>query len=64
MRVLSTDAELLTAALAQVRVTVRERDGRIADYGGNVEKISPDYIRVAGAYYSRSIYIFDTKDVR
>lgn len=64
LRKLQTDSELLAAALTQTRVTVREQDGTIADYGGSVDKITPDYIRIAGAYYSRSIYIFSTKGVR
>ncbi|MNL24085.1 hypothetical protein D3C87_1455080 [compost metagenome] len=58
MRKLTTDAELFTAALAQVHVTVREQSGQIADYGGMVERYSAHSVRINGAYYVRGVYDF------
>lgn len=58
MRKIVTDDELLTAALTQVRVTVREHEGQIADYGGVIEKITPVSVKIGGAYYFRNMYCF------
>lgn len=61
MRILHTGIELFTAALAQVRVTVRERDGQIADYGGAIEKYTPVRVKIGGVYYSRDFHVFTRK---
>ncbi|MEK4157625.1 hypothetical protein NYE27_21250 [Paenibacillus sp. FSL R10-2779] len=53
-----TDIELFTVALAQAHVTVREKDGHIADYGGVVERYTADSVRIAGVYYVRNQYYF------
>ncbi|WP_339273757.1 hypothetical protein MKY59_21430 [Paenibacillus sp. FSL W8-0426] len=64
MRKLRTDIELFTAALAQVRVTVREKDGQIADYGGVIERYSTDSIKICGTYYMRGEYDFEAAETR
>ncbi|KAF6602373.1 hypothetical protein H6F38_33145, partial [Paenibacillus sp. EKM208P] len=50
--------ELFAAALTQVRVYVVQSLGEdvvsVVDYGGTVEKFSPDTIKIAGAYYMRN----------
>lgn len=53
-KVLESDAEFLTAALAQSKVSVwfrQEPDhiGQLMDYGGLVEGYSPETIKIAGA---------------
>jgi hypothetical protein len=54
MKTLITDTELLAAALAQVRVTIFEPGGHtIADYGGIIEKYTPDYVKIADTYFRR-----------
>ncbi|URJ48378.1 hypothetical protein [Paenibacillus polymyxa] len=57
-KVLNSDIELFAAALSQVRVYVVQSLGEdvlsVVDYGGTVEKFSPDTIKIAGAYYMRN----------
>ncbi|KAF6581626.1 MULTISPECIES: hypothetical protein [unclassified Paenibacillus] len=57
-KVLNSDIELFAAALTQVRVYVVQSLGEdvvsVVDYGGTVEKFSPDTIKIAGAYYMRN----------
>ncbi|APB72148.1 hypothetical protein PPYC1_18010 [Paenibacillus polymyxa] len=57
-KVLKSDIELFAAALSQIRVYVVQSLGEdvlsVVDYGGTVEKFSPDTIKIAGAYYMRN----------
>ncbi|MEK4349632.1 hypothetical protein MKX41_02215 [Paenibacillus sp. FSL R5-0475] len=62
MRILVTDIELFAAALVQARVTVRAVDGSIADYGGAIEKYTPNAVRIDGTYYMREVYLFEIKE--
>lgn len=65
MKTLITDTELLAAALAQVRITIYEPGARtIADYGGIVEKYTPDYVKIGGTYFRRDIFVFKTLETR
>lgn len=61
-KVLSSDADLFAAALAQVQVYVIQlEDGKpnvIADYAGPVQKWTPEYILLAGMTYRRDEYEF------
>ncbi|WP_311077945.1 hypothetical protein [Paenibacillus polymyxa] len=61
-RVLKSDIELFAAALSQVRVYVvqslREDIVSVIDYGGTIEKFSPDSVKIAGAYYMRNQFEF------
>ncbi|PPQ47986.1 hypothetical protein C5G87_12675 [Paenibacillus peoriae] len=61
-KVLKSDIELFAAALSQVRVYVVQSLGEdvvsVVDYGGTVEKFSPDKIKIAGAYYMRNQFEF------
>ncbi|MGG6477041.1 hypothetical protein ABHN03_07330 [Paenibacillus sp. NRS-1775] len=57
MKTLITDVDLLTAALTQARVTVYEKDGRIADYGGVIERYTPESVKIAGMYFRRGEYV-------
>ncbi|MBY7735378.1 hypothetical protein MJ749_13180 [Paenibacillus polymyxa] len=61
-RVLNSDIELFAAALSQVRVYVvqslREDMVSVVDYGGTIEKFSPDSVKIAGAYYIRNQFEF------
>ncbi|ODA07621.1 MULTISPECIES: hypothetical protein [Paenibacillus] len=63
-KVLKSDIELLTAALSQVRVYVVQPLGEnlidIVDYGGTVEKITPESIKIDGSYFLRSQFEFRT----
>lgn len=63
-RVLTTDAEFLAAALTQSRVYVvhvlSEEMTEIIDYGGCIEKYTPESIKIDGAYYSRKQFEFRT----
>ncbi|URJ45467.1 hypothetical protein MF628_005291 [Paenibacillus polymyxa] len=57
-RVLKSDIELFAAALSQARVYVvqslREDMVSVVDYGGTIEKFSPESVKIAGAYYIRN----------
>ncbi|MGP0579178.1 hypothetical protein ACTP13_19525 [Paenibacillus peoriae] len=64
MKTLITDVDLLAAALAQARVTVYEKDGRIADYGGVLEKYTPESVKISGTYFRRGEYVFKTEITR
>ncbi|MDN4078217.1 hypothetical protein QYF52_09740 [Paenibacillus polymyxa] len=61
-KVLKSDIELFTAALSQVRVYVVQSLGEdfksVVDYGGTIEKFSPDSVKIAGAYYIRNQFEF------
>lgn len=62
-KVLVTDSEFLTAALAQSRVSVWYREdsnpiGHLMDYGGIVEGYTPDSIKLAGAHFVRRRFEF------
>lgn len=63
-RVLTTDDDFLVAALSQCKVyVVKPLDDQmmeIIEYGGHVEKYTPESIRIAGAYYLRNQYEFRT----
>jgi len=54
---LKSDMELFAAALAGVRVTVFA-DGKIVDYGGNVEEYTSDSVRIGGTWYLRGSFVF------
>ncbi|MBE3649183.1 hypothetical protein [Paenibacillus polymyxa] len=64
MKSLITDVELLAAALTQVRVTVYEKDESIADYGGVIERYTPESVKIAGTYFMREVYVFKTGSTR
>ncbi|WP_348623023.1 hypothetical protein ABFT51_17595 [Paenibacillus peoriae] len=64
MKTLITDVDLLAAALTQARVTVYEKDGRIADYGGVIEKYTPESVKISGTYFMRELYVFKTGSAR
>lgn len=61
-KVLKSDIELFAAALNQARVYVVQLLGEnmvsVVDYGGTIEKFSPDTIKIAGAYYMRNQFEF------
>ncbi|WP_019910689.1 hypothetical protein [Paenibacillus sp. HW567] len=61
-KVLSSDADLFAAALAQVKVyVVQLMEGKphvIADYAGPVQRYTPDDVLVAGMCYSREGFEF------
>ncbi|KJD38054.1 MULTISPECIES: hypothetical protein [Paenibacillus] len=67
-KVLKSDIELFAAALRQARVYVvqslSEDMVSVVDYGGTIEKFSPDSVKIAGAYYIRNQFEFrvDVKD--
>ncbi|KAF6650901.1 hypothetical protein ACT3XG_02500 [Paenibacillus polymyxa] len=61
-KVLKSDIGLFAAALNQARVYVvqslREDMVSVVDYGGTIEKVSPDSVKIAGAYYIRNQFEF------
>ncbi|MGW9531230.1 hypothetical protein ACWHAM_26705 [Paenibacillus terrae] len=61
-KVLKSDLERFTAALSQVRVYVVQSLGEdlidIVDYGGAVEKFSPESVKISGKYYMRGQFEF------
>ncbi|WP_311080978.1 hypothetical protein [Paenibacillus polymyxa] len=61
-KVLKSDIELFAAALSQVRVYVVQSLDEdfisVVDYGGTIEKFSPDSVKIAGAYYIRNQFEF------
>ncbi|MGW8444316.1 hypothetical protein ACWGXJ_25760 [Paenibacillus sp. S33] len=67
-KVLKSDIELFAAALNQTRVYVVQSLGEdmvsVVDYGGTIEKFSPDSVKITGAYYIRNQFEFrvDVKD--
>ncbi|MEC0233753.1 hypothetical protein P4H71_05200 [Paenibacillus kribbensis] len=61
-KVLKSDIELFAAALSQVRVYVVQPLGDdlidIIDYGGVVEKITPESVKINGSYFMRNQFEF------
>ncbi|PNQ79919.1 MULTISPECIES: hypothetical protein [Paenibacillus] len=61
-KVLKSDIELFAAALSQVRVYVVQPLGEglidIVDYGGPVEKYTPESIKINGSYFFRKQFEF------
>ncbi|MEJ3719651.1 MULTISPECIES: hypothetical protein [Paenibacillus] len=61
-KVLKSDIELFAAALNQVRVYVVQPLGEdlidIVDYGGPVEKYTPESIKINGSYFFRNQFEF------
>ncbi|MMZ53656.1 hypothetical protein D1872_154550 [compost metagenome] len=61
-KVLKSDIELFAAALNQTRVYVVQSLGEdmvsVVDYGGTIEKFSPESVKIAGAYYIRNQFEF------
>ncbi|MGM1023401.1 MAG: hypothetical protein ACQEXV_23445 [Bacillota bacterium] len=61
-KVLKSDIELFAAALSQVRVYVVSIDEELRvtfeDYGGVVEKITPESIKINGKYFMRGQFEF------
>jgi hypothetical protein len=62
-KVLESDAEFLTAALSQSKVSVRFRlepdpIGHLMDYDGIVEGYTPDYINLGGSRFIRGSFEF------
>lgn len=61
-KVLKTDVEFLTTALAQSKVAIVERRGDLATYtidsGGPVRKWSPVSVKVDDVHYMRSEFEF------
>lgn len=40
---------------------IREQDGRIADYGGPIERYSDNSVKIGGTYYVRGVYEFEAQ---
>ncbi|WP_342409781.1 hypothetical protein [Paenibacillus sp. FSL R10-2778] len=63
-KVITSDADLLAAALAQVRVYVvqvgEDASDSIIDYGGVIQKYTPDFVKIADTYYTRTAHEFRT----
>ncbi|MGG4218829.1 hypothetical protein ABEW32_11420 [Paenibacillus jamilae] len=63
-KVLKSDIELFAAALSHVRVYVVQPLGEalidIVDYGGAVEKITPESVKINGSYFFRNQFEFRT----
>ncbi|MGF9644006.1 hypothetical protein AAIH69_13445 [Paenibacillus sp. MABNS29] len=61
-KVLKSDIELFAAALSQVRVYVVQPLGEdlidIVDYGGPLEKFTPESVKISGKYYMRGQFEF------
>ncbi|WP_043890711.1 hypothetical protein [Paenibacillus sp. Aloe-11] len=61
-KVLRSDIELFAAALSQVRVYVvqslSEDKVEVVAYGGAVEKIMPESIKINGSYFFRNQFEF------
>lgn len=61
-KLLTTDADLFTAAIAQTRVAIFQRRGDLAgcifDYGGPIQKWTPVSVKIADTYYLRSEFEF------
>ncbi|AIQ45637.1 hypothetical protein R70723_06820 [Paenibacillus sp. FSL R7-0273] len=62
-KVLESDIDFLTAAFAQSKVSVWYReepdpDGHLIDYGGFVEKFTPDSIKLSGSFFVRQSFEF------
>ena len=57
-RVLESDEDFISAAIARIRVYVafvpEDDPTYIIDYGGPVEKVTPNSVKIAGIYYPRS----------
>lgn len=52
--VLKTNMELLTAAITQRKVSVRQ-DDTLYEEGGCIEKITDMAVKISGAYYFRNV---------
>ncbi|MCC3381072.1 hypothetical protein ACFQ5D_23835 [Paenibacillus farraposensis] len=54
-KVLKSDVELFAASLNQVRVYVvqplSEELATVVDYGGAIERFSPESVKISGKYY-------------
>ncbi|QYK62416.1 hypothetical protein [Paenibacillus sp. S25] len=63
-RVLKSDTELFAAALSQAKVyivqSLSEDMIEVVDYGGAVEKITPESIKINGSYFFRNQFEFRT----
>ncbi|MEK3788733.1 hypothetical protein [Paenibacillus sp. FSL K6-1230] len=63
-KVLKADNDFLAAALSQSRVYVvnilSDQMMEIVDYGGQVEKYTPESIKINGSYFFRDQYEFRT----
>lgn len=64
-KVLGSDTDFLTAALAQSTVSVWYREdpdpiGHLMDYGGIVEGYTPESIKIVGARFVRERFEFRT----
>lgn len=63
-RVLTTNIDFFTAAISQAKVYVVRSLGEhmteIVDYGGKVEKYTPESIKINGSYFFRNQYEFRT----
>ncbi|WP_080942877.1 hypothetical protein [Paenibacillus polymyxa] len=61
-KVLKSDIELFAAALSQARVYVVQPLGKdlidIVDYGGPLEKFTPESVKISGMYYMRGQFEF------
>ncbi|MCP3746696.1 hypothetical protein [Paenibacillus sp. A3M_27_13] len=61
-KVLKSDIELFAAALSQARVYVVQSLDEdlidIVDYGGPVEKFTPESIKINGSYFFRKQFEF------
>lgn len=65
MKTIHTDLEMLTAAITQAPVVVRDKNsGKLEGGGGPVEKYTPDFAKICGTYYSRKEYVFTTQKGR
>ncbi|MCL6605616.1 MAG: hypothetical protein K6T94_22355 [Paenibacillus sp.] len=61
-KVLESDKDFFTASIAQKRVHVVQitEDGldSIIDYGGPIQKYTPDTVKIADTYYMRKEFEF------
>ncbi|MCM3130368.1 hypothetical protein [Paenibacillus sp. MER 78] len=62
-RVLNDDQDFFVAAISQARVTIFN-EGQIVDYGGTIEKYSPEAIKIAGTLLYEGLYEFRAYIVR
>ncbi|UQZ34623.1 hypothetical protein C2I18_14470 [Paenibacillus sp. PK3_47] len=62
-KVLESDTDFLAAVLSQVKVSVWYRadpdpNGHLMNYGGIVEKYTPESVKLSGSYFVRSRFEF------
>ncbi|MBO7745824.1 hypothetical protein I8J29_16570 [Paenibacillus sp. MWE-103] len=48
------ETDLKRAKLAQLPVMVKYDDGEIADYGGPIQELNKDAVKINGMYYTKA----------